>query len=166
MKKYVIPLIISLTFILLIVGCTRDEIGDQTTIDEDQNMLAPSRQENKLEKINLEDLEEKLLGSVGIELKNTDNQAIGLLKEREHIVSFIEELFQYPQQEKLPNDSSKDAVIGPINFYFNEEEGIYGIVKNGYIYIEGYYFLMSDRDAAKIENLFSKSIIEAPVSGN
>jgi len=148
------------------MGCNRDKTSDQTVIDKEEKILVQSNQKNHSEKMNLEDLKEKLLGSVGVELKNTDNQAIGLLKEREEIFNFVEELFQHPQQEKFPNDSKGNTVIGPINFYFSDDEDLYGIVKDSYIYIEGYYFLMSQEDIDDIEKMFRNNIIEAPVSGN
>lgn len=166
-NKKIALLAIGLIFIFMIAGCSRnEEMIDQISGNDHQEVLDPKDDDNYLEQLTPEELKDILLETVGIELRNTENQAIGLLKERDAILEFIEELFTYPKQEKLPGDSSEDSVVGPIHFYFNNNEDLYGLVKDDFIYLEGYYFLLTGNNGERVVNLFKNNIIKAPDSGN
>ncbi len=165
-KKRIVGMIIVLIFILLMGGCKGNKIIDQTTKDQEQENLTTTNPKRQYKKITLDQLEEKLMESIGIELKSTENNAIGYLEKREEIIRFVEDLFEYPKQEEFPNDSLANEVVGPLNFYFSNDDDIYGLVKNNYIYIEGYYFLITDSQVKTIETLFKNRMLETPVSEN
>ncbi len=167
MKIKGLPYILILLLILTVfAGCERGQTGG---LEGGENTQSNSRNEDdsdKYQKLTLEELKEVLMDSVGIELKDTDNQAVGMLKDRELILQFVEALFSYHHQEQYPDDSNENKVMGPLNFYGSQGNEIYGLIKEDYIYIEGYYFLIEEGTLNNIEKLFRANIIKAPVEEN
>ncbi|WP_459761676.1 hypothetical protein [Alkaliphilus crotonatoxidans] len=152
------------TFLFLLIFITGCQGSGKNDLEEENNQDNPPiemNQENS-QKATMEELKEILMESVGIELKDTDNQAVGMLQERQDIMSFVDTLFSFPHQEEYPDDTLQNEVIGPLYFYRSQGDDIYGLVKEKYIYIEGYYFLIEENNLKNIEKQFEKNIIKAP----
>lgn len=150
---------------LSLIGCTADEIQDPTNqteaneTEEDIN-YTPIVEVNQF--LESDQLRERLLEATAIELKDTENNTIGMIQEREKIINLVDSFFTYTIKEELETNQSSE-IIGPINFYFTNSEDIYGLMNNEFIYLEGYYFVINNRIARELENYFRANIATAPV---
>lgn len=158
-------LLLLIVVVLSLIGCSAkidpvpEDSSDNNNSVEDINYTMIVE---KKEFENSEKLKEKLLTAAAIELKNTENQSLGILQEPEKITSFIEGIFTYDIEEEI-KVNQQSQVIGPINFYFSDREDIYGLMNNQYIYIEGYYFVINNSIAKELQNVFKGNIVKAPV---
>ncbi|SCX90297.1 hypothetical protein [Alkaliphilus peptidifermentans] len=165
--KLPLLLVCFLIMALFITGCGRGEKFDSSLNDDEAIDLeeAIDVKEDDTRLFSFEELKDKLLEATLIELKDTDNQTIGAISDRDDIIELVETLFGYPWQDKFPEENQAYSVIGPINFYFDDKDNIFGLVKENYIYIEGYYFLPNKTQQEALKKVFQQNILHAPVSG-
>ncbi|MCC5912532.1 MAG: hypothetical protein JJT76_19105 [Clostridiaceae bacterium] len=164
--KTTVTMMVILAIMLLMMGCSPNEIADAGDEEEIDIEI-----EGDIDYIDREvsppvskDLREQLLGASSIELKDTQNRTIGMLQDREEIASFINQIFEYDREEEYVVDQQV-RVIGPMNFYFADDEAIFGLMNEAYIYVEGNYFLLDNRKAANIKRTFKSDVVTAP-AGN
>lgn len=163
MKGIVGVLVGILSMMLIMTACSGLNSGEVPQEEGEEAPNAVIEQIKESKGFTPEELRQKLEETTGIELKDTNNQAVGMLADREAILAFIEELFSYPMQQEYPQDESDQGeIIGPINFYFSNSDDLYGLVKKDFIYVEGYYFLLQRGNLDKIQSLFSGHTIKAP----
>lgn len=172
MKKKLAQITLVIIAILSLLGCANTNLVEEnrhidsggltetTDIGEDMNINIVEANPPLEDK---QQLREKLLEAVSIELKDTENSTVGMLQESEKIVKLVDNLFKYRIEEEYTN-SQQVQVVGPINFYFSNGEDIYGLMYNQYIYIEGYYFLINRRISQELQNLFKSNIASAPIT--
>ncbi|SDK39726.1 PH domain-containing protein [Natronincola ferrireducens] len=162
-KKIIAILLITLLFL---IGCASDsspeanDFLDTNETDEEINYTAIEVNQFT----DSQQLKERLIESIAIELKNTENITIGMLQEREQILNLVENLFTYTVKEEYTVTEQTD-IVGPINFYFSDGNDIYGLMNNKYIYIEGYYFTIDTKTSQQLQNFFRANIAPAPVPG-
>lgn len=158
-------LLITAIIMLSLIGCSTERVPDtndnadtnDTIEDINYSIIVDTNQFSDSEQ-----LKERLMMAVAIELKNTENQTMGMLQEREKISNLVDSFFTYKIEKEL-TANQQSQVIGPINFYFSDSEDIYGLMNNNYIYIEGYYFVINTRIAQELQTLFKANIATAPV---
>lgn len=158
-------LLIAVIMTLSLIGCSTDRApgtNEHTDIDETMEDINYAIIVDTNQFLDSEQLKERLLTAVAIELKNTENQTMGMLQEAEKIASLIDNIYTYDVHKELPSNL-QGQVVGPINFYFSDNEDIYGLMNNNYIYIEGYYFIINTRIAQELQNTFKANIATAPV---
>ncbi len=163
MIKKVVLLLMAISIIL--TGCITDKVLDPED-DTDIGEIVESTDYDLVVEMsnysNSDELKEKLLMATGVELKNIDNQSIGILEEKEDIENLVGTIFTYNVSDELKG-SQNGQPIGPINFYFSDSVDIYGLVNSQYIYIEGYYFDINNRILKALQNDFKRNISNAPV---
>ncbi len=153
--------------VIALLGCNNKSIAEEGQGDQKENIVDLTEVRSIGDTgYDIEELKSKLLEAQAIELKGIEGEPIGALQNRETIINWVEALFNYPIQEAYPEANLEIEVIGPLNFYFSGDEDIYGLVKKDYIYIEGYYFLITNQQLASMENQFKANIMEKPVGGN
>lgn len=167
MKKLIGVLLIGVLLLVGLLGC-----NDKTIVKEEDGQPLPNSTElTETQSVSdvrydLDTLKERLMGSQAIELKGTEGEPIGALQDRDVILNWVENLFSYPIQDNYPEENTENEVVGPLNFYFSGDEDIYGLVKEDYIHVEGYYFLINKTQLENIKNQFKNNVIQKPVSGN
>ncbi len=150
-----------------LLSCNNKSIAEEGAGDQEENPIDLTEVQSIGDTgYDIEELKSKLLEAQAIELKGIEGEPIGALQNREIIIAWVEALFNYPIQEAYPEVDLEIEVVGPLNFYFSGDEDIYGLVKADYIYIEGYYFLITSQQLASIQNQFKANIMEKPVGGN
>ncbi|KAB3538622.1 hypothetical protein F8154_01645 [Alkaliphilus pronyensis] len=149
------------------LGCDSNTEYD-SSLEEGEALDFEEVQEN-IEEINrgytYEELKERLYEAVLIELKDTENQTIGAVAEREDVIQLVDTIFSYRWQESYPEENQDYFVIGPLNFYFNDGESIFGLAKENYIFIEGFYFLLDRDQKETLKKTFQEKVLHAPVNG-
>ncbi|AOY77448.1 hypothetical protein [Clostridium formicaceticum] len=164
MKKWTILILIAMT--LSLMSCSTDKSSEPENyadfINNDEDIHYKGVETNQF--IESDELKERLLESAAIELKDVDNHTIGMLREKEKIANFVEGLFTYKVEEDYTTNK-QGQVVGPINFYFADNEDIYGLMNNEYIYIEGYYFFINNKKSQELQNFFKTNTAPAPVAG-
>ncbi|AKL95645.1 hypothetical protein CACET_c21990 [Clostridium aceticum] len=164
MKKY--RMLILIMMILSLIGCSTHQPKDPDAygdlIDNDEDIYYRAIEANHFTES--QQLKERLLESVAIELKDVENHTIGMLREEEKIASFVENLFTYKVEEDYASNK-QGQVVGPINFYFGDNEDIFGLMNNEYIYIEGYYFFITNTKSQELQTFFKTNTAPAPVAG-
>lgn len=161
--------IILIIIILSLSGCANDDLKEKNNQinSEDLTGIAGDADIDIIEidtpLESKEQLREKLLGAISVELKDTANSTIGILQENEKIVTLVDNLFKYKIAEDYSNNQ-KPQIVGPINFYFSDGADIYGLMYNQYIYIEGYYFVINKRISQDLQNLFRANVASAPIN--
>ena len=168
LKRYILILTISSLVLLSLLGC-----NDKTIVEKNEGsqlgnpkIELTETQSNSDVGYDIEGLMERLLEAQTIELKGIEGDPIGALQNREVILNWVENLFNCPIQEAYPESNQEIEVVGPLNFYFTGDEDIYGLVKKDYIYIEGYYFLITNQQLASMQNQFKANVVEKSVSGD
>lgn len=142
--------------IFSISACGRNNLEPDEVDDEDISESIFSTENSRM---SLEEFKLKLLESISIELKNTNNDTIGVINNRNNITVFITRILEYDIEENH-TELENQNVIGPINIYFGDGTAIYGLMKDGYIYIDGYYFIINQPEKNFILNYFEKNIQE------
>ena len=166
MKKKYFILLLGILVIFSIFGCRDKFMVEQEDVEDHTNPTELTETQSLGDgSYDLEELKERLLEAQTIELKGIEGEPIGALQNREVVLNWVENLFNYPIQENYPENSANE-VVGPLNFYFSGEDDIYGIVKKDYINVEGYYFLITNKQLESIQNLFKSNVLEKPISGN
>jgi len=168
LKRCILILAFSSLLLLILLGCKDKVIVDK---DEGGQLGNPIMELTETQSAgdvvyDIEGLKERLLEAQAIELKGLEGDPIGALQNRELIINWVENLFNYPIQEAYPESNQEIEVVGPLNFYFTGDEDIYGLVKKDYIYIEGYYFLITNQQLASMQNQFKANVVEKSVSGD
>src|SRR5690606_11114160 len=121
-------LIIIISDIIIIGGCTAKQSNDDSLIDYDTD-LSDSLANEKFEKsdvLTVVELKTLLETSGAIEVKNIENQIIGQISTGEKINKVIEDIFSYTVIDNYENSSDED-VVATINFFPNGDQPIYGL---------------------------------------
>lgn len=143
------------------MGCQRDSQND---VVEEGDTVEEDEISEDFSYLTEEDLRLQLSEAIMIELKNTDNDVIGGITEREEITSLVEKIFSYHVEDTIAAEDANKEIIGPINFYFNDGESYFGLVKENHIFIEGYYFRFDSSQLEDFVEVFS--VLEEPVGDN
>jgi len=161
----IIILIISIIFV--IGGCARKQDENNSLIEEDIVLTDSITNEEVLtqDALTLVELKNLLETSNSIEIKDTDNQIIGKINTGEKINKAIEDIFKHTAVDDY-KFSSDENVIAIINFYPSGSEPIYGLIKEKFIYIEGYYFPSKNNSIQKIVEYFRTNTEEEPIVGD
>lgn len=160
-----VTLIIIISIILTtIVGCSAKQDNNNSLVEEDIN-LTDSTIDVEVQNqdiLTLLELKNLLETSSTIEVKNIDNQIIGKISTGEKINKVITDIFAHNAIDDYQY-SSDENVIAIINFYPSGNEPIYGLVKEKFIYIEGYYFTTKNNSIKKIIEYFEANTEEEPI---
>ena len=159
-KKICIALICFVS-IFIISGCgNNNNINSlEETNDENINEIVLDSIANEKGSISLEGLLALLLEANAIELKNINNETLGVINDRNKIAQFVNRISEYEIKDDYTERTSQN-VIGPINIHFNDGTAIYGLMKENYIYIDGYYFLLNRNERNFIVSYFGSNIQE------
>lgn len=151
-RLFVILVIITIVLVLM-SGCTSNKDSDY--IEEDNNLIDSSVNEEAEteEPLTLNELKDLLETSKSIEVKDTDNQVIGTLNTGKNINQVIADIFYHNAVEDYEY-SSDENVIAIISFHISSADPIYGLIKENFIYIEGYYFPAQNNSIKNIVNYF------------
>lgn len=160
-KKHCFLLVILLIAAISVVGCRTDD--NDNIVDEDQIVIDENPIDN-FHYLTSEELSNQLAEAVLVEIKNTDNEVIGGITDREKITILIEKIFEFKVQDNLTTSVESNDIIGPINFFFSNGESYFGLVKEDHIFIEGYYFLLEGNQLQEFMNIFT--VLEEPVGEN
>lgn len=159
-KKTCIVLICFISiFIISSCGNNNNINSLDETNDENINENVLDSIANEKESISLEGLLALLLEANAIELKNINNETLGVINDRNKITQFVNRIFEYEIKDDYTERTSQN-VIGPINIYFNDGTAIYGLMKENYMYIDGYYFLVNRNERNYIISYFGNNIQE------
>lgn len=159
----IISLIISMT-LSMSLGCSSEKENNHSLVGEDTS-LADSFMNEEMQKeegLTLVALKNLLETSTSIEVKNIDNQTIGKISTGENINEVVGDIFDYQAMDSY-NYSPNEDVIATISFSFASNEPIYGLIKDKFIYIEGYYFVSENNKIQQIINYFKINNEEEPV---
>ncbi|GEM_PF-3593087 len=167
-RNHLLVLIIIISVIVIMMtGCTGKQ-GDNNSLKEEDIGLADSIINEGMQKrdsftlIQLRDLLDK---STSIEVKNLDNQIIGKISTREKINKVVEDIFGHNAINNYEH-SSEENLIATVSFYPVSSEPIYGLIKDKFIYIEGYYFTSKNNSIQKIVDYFQANTEEEPIVGD
>jgi hypothetical protein len=166
LKKGICALLIGMLVLTGLLGCS-----DKAIVQEDSESLPNAAELTEAQsagdaRYDLDGLKERLMGAQSIELKDAEGVPIGALQSRDAIIAWVEHLFNYPIQENYSEAITENKVVGPLNFYFSGDEDIYGLVKEDYVHVEGYYFLITRQQLESMKKQFEGNIVKNPVSGN
>lgn len=163
-KNTLIILLILSISLNIVVGCSSKENNNHSSIDEDINLTGSIINEEPQEEegLTLVELKNLLETSSGIEVKNIDNQIIGKISTGENINKIVTDIFALDALDSY-NYSPNEEVIATISFLFSSNEPIYGLIKDEFIYIEGFYFVSKNNSVEKIVNYFQINNEEEPV---
>lgn len=167
LKKTLYILIILLGISFIFVGCTSEREPENSLVDDNTNLtgsLLNETEENK-DELTLMDLKTILESSNMIEVKDINGQIVGKIMEGKKINQIVEDIYEF----KADTDhqySSEENVIATINFYPSNYDAIYGLIKEKFIYIEGYYFTSKNSDIKKVIDYFSVNTEREPVVGD
>lgn len=159
-------LIISV-IVIMVTGCTTKQ-GDNNLLKEEDISLADSiineemQRQDSFTLIELRDLLEK---STSIEVKNLDNQIIGKINTKEKINKVVEDIFSHSTIDNYEH-SSDENLVATVSFYPPSSEPIYGLIKDEFIYIEGYYFTSKNKSIQKIVDYFQANTEAEPIVGD
>lgn len=165
MKRTLQSILIIASVILLLIGCTTKDENNMLT-EEDVNLTDSITNEgtSSQDGLTLVELRTLLEASNSIEVKNTDNQIIGKINTGEKINKILEDIFNYTAVDDY--EYSSNNVIATISFYPSGKEPIYGLIKERFIYIEGYYFVSKNSEIQKIVDYFRINTEEEPIVGD
>jgi len=152
---------------VIIVGCKARE-GDNRSQVVDDIVLTDSITNEEMqtqEGLTLVELKDLLETSNSIEVKNTDNQVIGKINTGEKINKVVDDIFKHTAVDDYEYSSGED-VVAIINFYPSGNEPIYGLIKEKFLYIEGYYFTSRNNSISKIIDYFRLNTEEEPIVGD
>jgi len=159
MIKKICIIIMCITSIFIISACggneeqkSQDEFGDEDITEYSSDMIL-----NDKGNLTLEELKTTLFESNAIELKSINNDTLGVINDRNSIASLVNRILSYEIVDTYVEEQTQN-VIGPINIYFDDGTALYGLVKEGYIYIDGYYFLMSRSERNYVVNYLSNKV--------
>lgn len=158
MLKKISAILMCILFILVIGACGSNNSSDSLVIEEDHDEIS-NNIITDFEIQTLEDFIQRLSESTSIELKNVNNEVVGTISNRSDITQFIDRISEYEIKDDYIEENSQD-VIGPLNVYFGDGTAIYGLMKEEYIYIDGYYFLLNRSEKNYIVNHFSRKTRE------
>lgn len=158
---FVILAIITIALVLM-SGCISNK--DKVYIEEDNNFIDSSVNEEAQaeEPLTLNELKDLLETSKSIEVKDIDNQIIGTLNTGKNINEVISDIFYHNVVEDYEY-SSDENVIAIISFHIPSADPIYGLIKEKFIYIEGYYFPAQNNSIKNIVNYFINNNEEEPI---
>lgn len=158
----VILLTISLFFIS---GCASRQNNGGPSRDENLGIMdfVANEEFRKENKLTLADLRDLLESSNMVEVKNLENQLVGQLVNDENIMGAVEEIFSLRLEDSY-KDFARERVIATINFFSHGDYPIYGLIKEKFIYIEGYYFIgRGNNDIEKIIEYFELRTDAEPI---
>ena len=161
MIKKICIVLMCVVSIFIISGCgNNNNINSLEETDDDNiNEIALDSIANEKGSTTLEELVTLLLEANAIELKNINNETLGVINDRNKITQFVNRISEYEIKDDYTERTSQN-VIGPINIYFNDGTAIYGLMKENYIYIDGYYFLVNRNERNYIVSYFGSNIQE------
>jgi len=160
-------LILLISIIFVIGGCTTKQ-GDNIGLKEEDMILTDSMTNEEVpiqDALTLVELKSLLETSNSIEIKNTDNQTIGRINTGEKINKAVDDIFKHIAVDDYKY-SSDENVIAIINFYPSGSEPIYGLIKEKFMYIEGYYFTSKNNSIQKIIDYFEINTEDEPIAGD
>lgn len=157
-KTCLIFLCIFSIFYISACGSKESSNPSEDNVNEDSEM-AREISLNEKESLTIDSLISRLLEARAIELKDINNESLGVISDKDNIVQFISRIAEYEIVDRYIEPQPQN-VIGPVNIYFNDGTVIYGLMKEGYIYLDGYYFIMGRNERNYIVSLFGRSIQE------
>ncbi len=163
-KHFLFILIIVIITTLMVMGCTSKQEDNSSVIEENansQDSIANIEVEAQ-DPLTLSELKNLLETSTRIEVKNIDNHIIGIVNTGEKINKAISNIFAYDAVDNYEY-SPKEDVIAIISFYPLSNEPIYGLVKDKFIYIDGYYFTTKSSSMQDIIDYFQINNEEEPI---
>ncbi|QUH20993.1 hypothetical protein [Alkaliphilus sp. B6464] len=167
-RNHLLVLIIIISVIVIMMtGCTEKQ-GDNNSLEEEDVGLADSIVNGEMQKrdsFTLTQLRDLLDKSTSIEVKNLDNQIIGKISTGEKINKVVEDIFAHSAIDNYEH-SSAENLVATVNFYPASSEPIYGLIKDKFIYIEGYYFTSKNNSIQKIVDYFETNTEEEPIVGD
>ncbi|ABR49067.1 hypothetical protein Amet_2917 [Alkaliphilus metalliredigens QYMF] len=154
---------------LLIVGCAPEQVEQEEFLGVEEDLSIQEGLEDQVvvpyDLSTPEGLQQQLLEARAIEMRTIDNETVGMLQEMEEVTDFIERIFEITIRKEFDVEFDEGSVIGPINFYFDTHEDIFALLKENILYIEGYYFLVTPKEAAQIKQTFKNSGATGPITG-
>lgn len=145
------------------VGCSKKNEASDPGVENDLSVVDTIiDEETKEEQPSIEDLRELLGKSSIIEVKDIDNQIIGKINSIEKINKAVEDIFLLDITDEYTYTSTGN-IVGTINFYIQGSEPIYGLIKDKFVYIEGYYFVSKNNNVEKIVSFFENNTEEEPI---
>ncbi|WP_198006341.1 hypothetical protein [Alkaliphilus oremlandii] len=167
LKKALCILIILASIPFIFAGCTSGREPENSIMDDNTNLTGSllNKNEKNRDELTLVELKNILESSNMIEVKDINGQIIGKVMEGKKINQIVENIYEF----KADTDhqySSEENVLATINFYPSNHEAIYGLIKEKFIYIEGYYFTSKNSDIKKIIDYFNINTEGEPVVGD
>lgn len=161
--RKILLIILFISTLFFVQGCG-DKDNNKNPSQNNSGIVDFVGDEESEEKTNitLMDLKELLDRSDMVEVKNLENQIIGQIVEDKDIDNVIKSIFSYNAVNKY-EDFSKEEVVATINFFPYGERPIYGLIKEKFIYIEGYYFIAKDSGVQDIIHYFETNTDKKPI---
>ena len=167
MKNTFSVLIIIISSVFIMVACTSVEKNQSSILEEDVNLTDSviNEEVESREILTLEELKALLETSSSIEVKDTNNQTLGKISTGAKLNKVISDIFAH----KVVKDyeySSDENLIGIINFYPSDNDAIYGLIKEKFIYIEGHYFISKNNSIKNLIDYIRTNTEGEPIVGD
>lgn len=162
-NRAIIILMVLITVMLIGSACRSIQDEDSIYSKEGDSINSSVNEDAELEEIlTLNELKNILKTSRSIEAKDINNQTIGILNTGKNINQIITDIFYHNVVEDYEYTSDEE-LVAIISFYPLSGDPIYALMKERFLYIEGYYFTSETDSIQSIIEYFRTNNEEEPI---